>query len=225
MKAFRRTSKKIGLNNIIFTPRSLYRLNDGRFAIGGDKAIIIYNMKTYRYDIIIKIRGDCKFFLQLKDNHLFYYTKERESEGPAEDLYFFNELIELSGKEYKNKTNILPVPSRYNILRQISDTILYGGINYYKKEFKTDKCLCTNAIGPNRIERIVKFTVTEKYEIVTSFQIEFNDFIQLQESIIAVLKDESLSFYDVDKLFTLKKTIKIKEASKNIKFETIYYME
>ena len=58
MKACRRTSKKIGLNNIIFTPRSLYDLNDGRFAIGGDKAIIIYNMKTYKYDIIIKIQGD-----------------------------------------------------------------------------------------------------------------------------------------------------------------------
>lgn len=57
-------------------------------------------------------------------------------------------------------------------------------------------------------------TETEKYENVTSFQIEFNDFILLQESIIVVLKDESLDFYDIDKLFTLKKTIKIKGGTK-----------
>lgn len=220
MKAHKRTSKKLGYNILDSLPLTLLGLNDGRLAIGGDSTLVIYNMKTYNADIKIEDRRAHLFLLQLKDNSLFYYNRTYETEGGAVDIYFYNNLIELSSKEYKDKTSILPKSSKYNILRQFSDKILYGGINYYEKEFETSKCICTNAVGPNRIEKIIKIDDfensegSEKYEIVTSFQIDFIDFITVREHRIAVLDKNSLSFYDVDDVFNLIKKIKVKDGTK-----------
>ena len=51
MKTHKTTSRKIGFNIIIRTPLTLLGLNDGRLAIGTEKALIIYKMKTYNSDI------------------------------------------------------------------------------------------------------------------------------------------------------------------------------
>ena len=149
MKAHKRTSKKIGYNILNSLPLTLLSLNDGRLAIEGDRTLVIYNMKTYNADIKIEDMKENLFLLQLKDNSLFYYNQTYETEGGAVDIYFYNNLIELTAKEYNDKTNILPKSSKYSILRQFSDKILYGGINYYKKEFETSRCTSTNAVGPN----------------------------------------------------------------------------
>ena len=229
MKAYKRTSRKIGCNIIDRTPLTLLGLNDGRLAIGTERELIIYNMKTYNTDIKIEDRKKHLFLLQLKDNRLFCYNQTYETEGGAVDIYFYNTLIELSAKEYKDKTSILPESSKYNILREFSDKILYGGINYYDKEL-TRSYTSTNAVGPNRIEKIIKTDEVEKsdrkekYEIVTSLQIDFIDFIAVQENIIAVLKADSLSFYDVDKIFNLNTKIKVKDGTKISYFNDKYLL-
>ena len=112
----------------------IYSLNDGRLAIGGYRKLVIYNMKTYRIDIQIELMDEpeVKFILQLKDNSLFYYAYEHTSEGQWTDEYFKNYLIELSEKYYIDKTKLLPAGSKYNILREHSDNILFGGISYEK---------------------------------------------------------------------------------------------
>ena len=131
MKAHKRTSKKIGYNILNSLPLTLFGLNDGRLAIERDRTLVIYNMKTFNADIKKEDSREHLFLLQLKDNSLFYYNQTYETEGEAVDIYFYNNLIELSAKEYKDKTNILPKSSKYSILIQFSDKIIYGGINYY----------------------------------------------------------------------------------------------
>ena len=71
MKAHKRKSKTIGYNVIKCFPETLYALNDGRLAIGGDNSLVIYNMKTYGADIKIEDEKEHQFLLQLKDNRLF----------------------------------------------------------------------------------------------------------------------------------------------------------
>ena len=78
-------------------------------------------MKTFNADIKKEDSREHLFLLQLKDNSLFYYNQTYETEGGAVDIYFYNNLIELSAKEYKDKTSILPKSSKYSILRQFSD--------------------------------------------------------------------------------------------------------
>ena len=73
MKAHKITSKIIGFKNKrLFSEESLYGLNDGRLAIGGNCALFIYNMKKYKVDITIEEEKQHPFILQLKDNTLFY---------------------------------------------------------------------------------------------------------------------------------------------------------
>ena len=69
-----------------------------------------------------------------------------------------------------------------------------------------------------------KLAGTEKYEMVTSFQIDFIDFIPVQENIIAVLSEDSLSFYDFDKSLNLNKKIKIQGGTKISNFNDKYLL-
>ena len=97
-------------------------------------------MKTDEVNMKIDLNDrKIKFILQLSDNKLFYYTRSYETEGPHTDEYFFNNLIELSENTYKDMTHILPPESKYNILREYSDKILFGGISYSTKPNKYDK--------------------------------------------------------------------------------------
>ena len=184
----------------------VYSLNDGRLAIGRSYELLIYNMKTYRFDIKIKLidRQDVKFILQLKDNSLFYYTYDHSSEGPWTDTFYKNYLIELSDKNYVDKTNILPPYSNYNILRELSDNILFGGITY---EEESGEYHSTNATGPKRIEKLVKNMeepgnisdakdiIKGKFKIDSVININFNDFILPNNNMIAVLTSDKLIFY------------------------------
>ena len=188
---------------------SICSLNDGRLAIGGYKKLVIYNMKTYRVDIQIGLidSQEVKFSLQLKDNSLFYYTYDHSSEGPWTDEYFKNYLIELSDKSYVDKTKMLPADSRYNILREHSDNILFGGISY---EGKSESYHSTNASGPKRIEKLVKNmeepkepenktddneNLKGKFNIDSSINIDFEDFALPNNNLLAVLTFDNLIFY------------------------------
>ena len=108
MKVHKRTSKTIGYNILKSLPLTLLGLNDGRLAIWGERTLVLYNKKTYNADIKIEDWKEHLFLLQLKDNSLFCYNRTYETEGGAVDIYFYNNLIELSAKEYKDKTCILP---------------------------------------------------------------------------------------------------------------------
>ena len=160
MKAYKpipiKKSKVIPSKNLPISIYCLYALNDGRLAIGGDRKLVIYNMKTYKVDIEIKSKydGSVKFISQLNDGNLFYYVLDHSTEGPWEDDYYYNYLVELSGNQYSDKTDILPEGSIYNILKQNSDDIIFGGINYKVK--KHDEYYATNASGCKRIEKLVK---------------------------------------------------------------------
>lgn len=209
----KKKSKRIVNKDIPSYPITLYGLNDGRLAIGGETELVIYNMKSYKVDIKIKSKK-VKFILQLKDNKLFYYSYEHDSEGIWSDYYHYNNLIELSEKEYKDKNSVLPVPSKYNILRQFSDTILFGGINYCIKQTKYEK---SNSYGSKRIEKIVKdndfekYANIEKYEVESSLEIDFIDFTPLKNDTIAVLQKDNICFYDINKL-SIKKKNKINDG-------------
>ena len=54
MKVHKRTSKTIGYNILKSLPLTLLGLNDGRLAIGRERTLVIYNMKTYNDDIKIE---------------------------------------------------------------------------------------------------------------------------------------------------------------------------
>ena len=54
MKVHKRTSKKLGYNILNSLPLTLFGLIDGRLAIGRDRTLVIYNMKTYNADIKIE---------------------------------------------------------------------------------------------------------------------------------------------------------------------------
>ena len=206
-----KNSKTISNQSLPTLISTLYTLNDGRIAIGG-KCLSIYNMKTNEVNMKIDLNDrKIKFILQLSDNKLFYYTRSYETEGPYLDEYFYNNLIELSENTYKDMTHILPKESKYNILREYSDKILFGGINYSNKH---DKYYISNASGEKRIEKLEKYEKSneykpDKYQITNSVNIDFIDFIVLNENLIAVLLINRLDFYDVSELKKIKSSEKI----------------
>lgn len=211
MKKFQKPKKSKILKKRQFSVNTILLLNDGRLAIGLSMELLIYNMKTYKTDITLELRyaEEVKFFLQLKDNTLFYYTYDKSSEGPWSDEYFRNYLIELSDKNYVDKTKILPDKSKYNILREHSDNILFGGITYEKK---TGSHHSTNASGPKRIEKLVKNTeepeknenksddkdnsnIKGKFSVTGSLNIDFEDFVLPDNNLIAVVTFDNLILY------------------------------
>ena len=212
MKSKAKKSKSIPMESLPKLISTLYALNDGRIAIGGD-CLSIYNMKTYKVDIKIDLNDSkIKFILQLSDNKLFYFTRSYSSEGPLTDEYFYNKLIELSENSYKDMSHILPPESKYNILREYSDKILFGGISYSNKPNKYDKYYTSNAYGEKRIEKLEKYEKSneyksdmedyfqDKYQITNSVNIDFIDFIVLNKNLIAVLLINRLDFYDANEL-------------------------
>ena len=206
-----KNSKTISIESLPKYISTLYTLNDGRIAIGGD-CLSIYNINTDKVDIKIDLKyRKIKFILQLSDNKLFYYTRSYETEGPYLDEYFYNNLIELSENTYKDMTHILPKESKYNILREYSDKILFGGISYSNKH---DKYYTSNASGEKRIEKLEKYEKSneykpDKYQITNSVNIDFIDFIVLNENLIAVLLINRLDFYDANELKKIKSSEKI----------------
>lgn len=213
-----KNSKTISIESLPKYISTLYTLKDGRIAIGGD-CLSIYNINTDKVDIKIGLNDrKIKFILQLSDNKLFYYTRSYETEGPYLDEYFYNNLIELSENTYKDMTHILPKESKYNILREYSDKILFGGISYSNKH---DKYYTSNASGEKRIEKLEKYENNneykpdmedhsqDKYQITNSVNIDFIDFIVLNKNLIAVLLINRLDFYDVNELKKIKSSEKI----------------
>ena len=193
---------------------ALWALNDGRIAIGGDRSLSIYNMKTYKVDIKIDFSIQVvKFILQLSDNKLFYYTYSHETEGAYTDVDYYNYLIELSGNTYKDVSKILPSDSLFNIMREYSDKILFGGINYSLIE--NDSYYCTNAKGKKRIEKLEK---CEKYQITKSMDIDFVDFLVLNKDLIVVLLIDRLDFYDVKEFKKVKSSPIISNNNDCLKF-------
>ena len=85
-------------------------------------------MKTYKIYILIEMKyhGCVKFISQLSNENSFYYEYNHSSEGPWEDEDYQNYLIELSGNQYSDKTDILPKNTKYNILRPYSEDIIFG---------------------------------------------------------------------------------------------------
>ena len=168
-------------------------------AVGNSNSVYIFDMKTYKLDLSIKLR-DTRFILQLKDNSLFLYWYDWSSEGPYEDIYYYNNIIELKDKGYIDKKNVLPIDSKYNILREYSSEILFGGITYLKSKY----CyVSTNASGPKRIEKLVKTNGQYQRALTRSF--DFIDFILLNNNSMAVLKEKYLEFYDIHKMNIINK--------------------
>ena len=196
-KHLKKINKKVVNKDVPTSINVLYALNDGRLVIGGSLELVIYNMKTYKVDLKINI-SDVKYALQLKDNKIFYYCHSHETEGPYIDDYFYNYLIELSYYDYEDKSSVLPEDSKYSILREYSDKILFGGINYsIEKNF----IYSTNTSGPKRIEQLLyKKDGLEKYTINKALNIDFIDFTLLKNGKIAVLCADIILFYDIDKL-------------------------
>ena len=93
-------------------------------------------MKAYKVDIQIERKnyGFVKFITQLNDGNLFYYEHAHSTEERWEDDDHYNYLVELSENDYSDKNGILPKNSLYNILKQNSDDIIFGGINYKIKK-------------------------------------------------------------------------------------------
>ena len=159
----------------------LCALNDGGLAIGGFE-LIIYNMKTYRIDIYI---DDCANFIKsLSGNKLFYNNGK-------------NNLVELSEKDYINKSDILPEYSDYNILYEISNNTLLAG-KYYQYQTEDDIK-----------EKIVKLEKDgEKYKIKLDLGADgLINFILLENNIFAVLRNNVpnvLCFYNVNNFKCIK---------------------
>ena len=84
---------------------------------------------------------------------IYFIMDMISSEGPWEDDDDYNYLLELSENQYSYKTDIFPKDSKYNILKQNSDNIIFGGINY---ENKVGKYYSSNATGCKGIEKLVK---------------------------------------------------------------------
>ena len=173
----------------------LYALNDGRLAIGGDKKIIIYNMKNYKKDLIIDCNYSPNLIYQLDDNKIFYINSCWTT---IAYLSYYNFIVELSDKNYLDKTKeILPKNSRYNIIKEYSNSFLFGGISY---EGNT-----------KRIEKMIK--INEKYEIVSSLKIDFEDFILIKNK-MCVLTKNIILFYDIVKFKKMEKYFKAKDVTK-----------
>ena len=83
--------KVLPSKNLPISFECLCALKDGRLAIGGNKKLVIYNMKAYKVDIQIQSQydGRIKFISQLNDGKLFYYKLDHSTEGPWEDDYYF----------------------------------------------------------------------------------------------------------------------------------------
>ena len=75
--------KVLPSKNLPILMECLCALNDGRLAVGGNKKIVIYNMKTFKIDIQIqsKYDGRIKFISQLNDGNLFYYKLNHSAKG------------------------------------------------------------------------------------------------------------------------------------------------
>jgi len=193
-----------------FLPRSisvLCTLNDGRIAIGGKTSLIIYNMKTNKVDIQIKLGvNQVRFITELIGNKLFYLTRSYETEGPYADEYFYNNLIEISENSYKDLTKILSSESKYDIIREYSDKILFAGFSYSLNYHKGDKYYSTNAMGDKKIDKLL---LQDTYQIINSINIDFIDFILLNKNLIAVLLINKLDFYDTNELKQIKTSQKI----------------
>ena len=235
MKKFQKPKKSKYLKDIPATVNTILLLNDGRLAIGLYTELLIYNMKTYSVDIKKTLMDSekVKFFLQLKDNSLFYYVYDRSSEGPWTDEYFRNYLIDLADKSFVDKTEMLPKNSRYNIMREHSDNILFGGITY---EGKSGSYHSTNASGPKRIEKLVKNTeepkeienkseddnnIKGKFNVSSTLNIDLEDFILPNKDMIAIITLDNLFLYksaDFSKIGSAKITdgIKIETFDDNL---------
>jgi len=187
----------------------LWALNDGRLAVGGNKKLVVFNMKTYKVDIEIKSKylGSVKFISQLNDGKLFYYERYHSSEWAWEDDVHYNYLVELLENDYSDKTDILLEGSLYNILKQNSDDIIFGGINYKIK--KHDKFYSTNASGGKRIEKLVK--KDEKYNMVACLNLNFIDFVLLKNNKMAILRKDKLEFYEIEEFKTCEKSVEFNE--------------
>ena len=94
---------------------------------------------------------------------------------------------------------MLPKNSRYNIMREHSDNILFGGITY---EGKSGSYHSTNASGPKRIEKLVKNTeepkeienkseddnnIKGKFNVSSTLNIDLEDFILPNKDMIAII--------------------------------------
>ena len=179
----------------------VYALNDGRLAIGLEEKIVIYNINTYQIDIEIPT-SYVQYFFQLKDNKLFYYTRHSSSNFDDYSINTFrcNYLIDISDKNYTDKTELLPENSKYDKLEEYSNGILLGGI--------TTSCSTSQANGTSepRIEKLVK--IKDKYQIVTSYKIRFEDFVLLKGDKFLITMNENLDFHNVN-TFKLNKKVKI----------------
>ena len=223
MKSKKKTGKIIPSK---FLPReinALCALSDERIAIGGEKYLCIYNMKTYKVDIKIDVGiQKVTFIFQLSDNKLFYFAYSHETEWAYTDDYYYNYLIELSGNTYKDVSKILPSSnSYYNIMREYSDEILFGGINYSIPT--TDQYSTTNTSGKKRIEKLEKCEKTgenlqEKYIITKSVNLDFEDFLVLNKDLVVVLTEDRLEFYDVNELKKVRSSPMISNKYACLKF-------
>ena len=61
-------------NNFPTYVNCLCGLNDGRLAIGGNNSLMIYNMKTYKFDLYLDNQFDIKSIIELSNYRLFYFT-------------------------------------------------------------------------------------------------------------------------------------------------------
>ena len=167
-------------------------------------------MKNYKKDIIINCNYSPKLIYQLHDNKIFYFSSYITTENHGwtiTNLFYYNFIVELSGKNYLDKTKeTLPENSRYNIIKEYSNYILFGGISY-----EGNNSCNKNTSGPKRIEKMIK--IHEKYEIVSSLKIDFEDFILLKNK-MCILTKNIILFYDIVKFKKMKKQFKTKDVKK-----------
>ena len=188
-------------NNFPTYVNCLCGLNDGRLAIGGNNSLMIYNMKTYKFDLYLDNQFDIKSIIELSNYRLFYFTYFTESEGPWVDEIIEDQLVEISNNKYKDLTDTLPLyPRNYNILYEYSETIFITG-RYYKEQ--------NNQIE-EKIDKLMK--INNKYRVISRLKLTgLVNFVLLKNNLMAVLikikKDKDkyndnaenycLNFYDV----------------------------
>ena len=194
-----------------FIALCLYALNDGRLAIGSEEingltdsqgVLLIYDVKTNIIEQKIKNPYYINYFYQLKNNNLFYYSNHQKQNFQDFSLfsYHYNGLIKLCDKSYEDVTTQLPKESKYNILKESPNGVLYGGITYDSTKFKINQ---TNGYGKERIEKMVK--IKNKYDIVTCFKLFFKDFAVLKNNLIVILSYKELLFYNTYTFKIIKK--------------------
>lgn len=168
----------------------VYALNDGRLPIGLEEKIVIYNIKSNKIDIEITT-SYVQYFFQLKDNKLFYCIRQSSSNFDDYSIKSFhcNYLIDISDKNYVDKTELLPENSKYDKLEEYSNRILLGGIRYYSTSYSSSQ---SNDTNEPRIEKMVK--VNDKYQLVTSYKIRFEDFVLLKGDEFLIKMNENRIF-------------------------------